>query len=66
MDKGQDLELQLMDLRTYANGRGGRYSKGILTSDSPVRKVKDLPSIKDTRKREIDTILVWKLGSFDG
>jgi DNA invertase Pin-like site-specific DNA recombinase len=69
MDKGLDLELQLSDLTTYARARGGRYSKTILTSDSPIRRGKDLPSIQlmeDAGKRKIDTTLVWKLGRFGG
>lgn len=29
VDKGQDVNLQLCDLRTYADGEDGRYSKSI-------------------------------------
>ena len=66
-DKGQDPELQLRDLRTYANARGwkvfGEYvDKG--ESGAKDRRPQLDRLMEDARKRRIDGILVWKLDRF--
>ena len=66
-DKGQDPELQLKDLRTYANARGwkvfGEYvDKG--ESGAKDRRPELDRLMEDARKRRIDGILVWKLDRF--
>ena len=66
-DKGQDPELQLKDLRTYANARGwkvfGEYvDKG--ESGAKDRRPQLDRLMEDARKRRIDGILVWKLDRF--
>ena len=66
-DKGQDPELQLRDLRTYANARGwkvfGEYvDKG--ESGAKDRRPELDRLMEDARKRRIDGILVWKLDRF--
>jgi DNA invertase Pin-like site-specific DNA recombinase len=66
-DKGQDPELQLKDLRTYANARGwkvfGEYvdrgESGAKDSRPELNRL-----MEDARKRRIDGILVWKLDRF--
>ena len=66
-DKGQDPELQLKDLRAYANARGwkvfGEYvDKG--ESGAKDRRPQLDRLMEDARKRRIDGILVWKLDRF--
>jgi DNA invertase Pin-like site-specific DNA recombinase len=66
-DKGQDPELQLKDLRLYANARGwkvfGEYvDKG--ESGAKDRRPQLDRLMEDARKRRIDGILVWKLDRF--
>ena len=66
-DKGQDPELQLKDLRAYANARGwkvfGEYvDKG--ESGAKDRRPELDRLMEDARKRRIDGILVWKLDRF--
>ena len=66
-DKGQDPELQLKDLRSYANARGwkvfGEYvDKG--ESGAKDRRPQLDRLLEDARKRRIDGILVWKLDRF--
>lgn len=66
-DKGQDIELQLKDLRSYARARGweifGEY-KDIGLSGSKDRRPELDRLLEDARKRRIDGILVWKLDRF--
>jgi DNA invertase Pin-like site-specific DNA recombinase len=66
-DKGQDPELQLKDLRAYANARGwkvfGEYvDRG--ESGAKDRRPELNRLMEDARKRRIDGILVWKLDRF--
>ena len=66
-DKGQDPELQLKDLRAYANARGwkvfGEYVD-IGESGSKDKRPQLDRLMEDSRKRRIDGILVWKLDRF--
>ena len=66
-DKGQDPELQLKDLRAYANARGwkvfGEYID-IGESGAKDRRPQLDRLMEDARKRRIDGILVWKLDRF--
>lgn len=63
-DKGQDPELQLKDLRAYANARGwkvfGEYVD-IGESGSKEKRPQLDRLMGDARKRRIDIILVWRL-----
>jgi DNA invertase Pin-like site-specific DNA recombinase len=66
-DKGQDIELQLKDLRSYVWARGweifGEY-KDVGQSGSKDRRPELDRLMEDARKRRIDGILVWKLDRF--
>jgi DNA invertase Pin-like site-specific DNA recombinase len=66
-DKGQDPEMQLKDLRQYANARGwkvfGEYVD-IGESGSKDKRPQLDRLMEDARKRRIDGILVWKLDRF--
>jgi len=64
LDKGQDTEVQLRDLRSYAQTRGwiivDEYvDKG--QSGSKDRRPELDRLLKDARKRKIDFILCWRL-----
>ena len=66
-DKGQDPELQLKDLRAYANARGWKvFSEYVDKGESGAKDRR--PQLDrlmgDARKRRIDGILVWKLDRF--
>jgi len=66
-DKGQDPELQLRDLRAYAEARrwkvfGEHVDKG--ESGAKDRRPELGRLMEDARKRRIDGILVWKLDRF--
>lgn len=63
-DKGQDVELQLSDLRTYAEARGWKVFKEYVDVGQSGAK-EQRPSFNqlmdDARKRKVDIILVWRL-----
>jgi putative DNA-invertase from lambdoid prophage Rac len=64
LDKGQDTEVQLRDLRSYAQARGwviaGEYvDKG--QSGAKDRRPELDRLMKDVRKRKVDLILCWRL-----
>lgn len=64
LDKGQDTEVQLRDLRSYAQARGwiiaGEYvDKG--QSGAKDRRPELDRLMKDIRKRKVDLILCWRL-----
>lgn len=66
-DKGQDVNLQLNDLRSYAKARGWTVCNEYV--DLGQSGVKDrrpaLDSLMDDcSKRKIDTIIVWRLDKF--
>ena len=66
-DKGQDPELQLKDLRAYADARrwkifGEYVDRG--ESGAKDRRPQLDRLLEDARKRRIDGILVWKLDRF--
>jgi putative DNA-invertase from lambdoid prophage Rac len=67
LDKGQDPEMQLKDLRTYANARRwkvfGEYVD-VGESGAKDRRPQLDRLMDDARKRRIDGILVWKLDRF--
>jgi DNA invertase Pin-like site-specific DNA recombinase len=67
VDKGQDVELQLRDLRQYAAARGWViYSEYIDKgqSGSKDRRPELDRLMASARKRRIDGILVWRLDRF--
>ncbi len=64
LDKGQDTEVQLRDLRSYTKARGwiiaGEYvDKG--QSGAKDRRPELDRLMKDVRKRKVDLILCWRL-----
>jgi putative DNA-invertase from lambdoid prophage Rac len=64
LDKGQDTEVQLRDLRSYAKARGWIIADEYV--DKGQSGVKDRrPDLdrlmKDVRKRKVDLILCWRL-----
>jgi len=64
LDKGQDTEVQLRDLRSYAQARGwmiaGEYvDKG--QSGAKDRRPELDKLMEDARKRKVDLILCWRL-----
>jgi putative DNA-invertase from lambdoid prophage Rac len=64
LDKGQDTEVQLRDLRSYAQARGwiiaGEYvDKG--QSGAKDRRPELDRLMKDVRKRKVDLVLCWRL-----
>ena len=66
-DKGQDPELQLVPLREYCQRRGltitGEYVDNGISGKHERRPELDR-LIQAARKRQIDSILVWKLDRF--
>jgi len=67
LDKGQDVELQLSDLRTFANARGWKVFKEYVDvgqSGSKEQRPAFTQLMEDARKRKIDIILVWRLDRF--
>ena len=66
-DKGQDPELQLKALRSYAQARGWEIFDeyvDIGESGSKDRRPELDRLMEDAKKRKIDGILVWKLDRF--
>ena len=66
-DKGQDIELQLRNLRSYAKARGWEIFdeyKDVGQSGSKDRRPELDRLMEDARKRRLDGILVWKLDRF--
>ena len=66
-DKGQDTEVQLCDLRTYADARGWEVFKEYVDvgqSGSKEQRPAFNQLMEDARKRKIDIILVWRLDRF--
>ncbi|MBI1864275.1 MAG: recombinase family protein, partial [Nitrospirae bacterium] len=64
LDKGQDVDLQLRDLREYARARGWEVFREY--ADEGQSGAKDRrPALDellaDARKRRIDLVLVWRL-----
>ena len=67
LDKGQDVNLQLNDLRTYATARGWKvYREYIDNGESGSKEQRPALNqlMDDARKRRIDTIFVWRLDRF--
>ena len=67
LDKGQDTELQLSDLRTYAGARGWQVFKEYVDvgqSGSKEQRPAFNQLMEDARKRKIDIVLVWRLDRF--
>ena len=66
-DKGQDIELQLSDLRTYSGARGWKIFKEYLDvgqSGSKEQRPAFNQLMEDARKRRVDIVLVWRLDRF--
>ncbi len=67
LDKGQDVELQLSELRTYATARGWDVFKEYVDlgqSGSKEQRPSFSQLLEDARRRKIDLILVWRLDRF--
>jgi DNA invertase Pin-like site-specific DNA recombinase len=67
LDKGQDIELQLRDLRSYAEARGWQIFdeyKDVGESGAKDQRPEFNRLMNNARKRKIDGILVWKLDRF--
>jgi len=67
LDKGQDTEIQLSDLRAYADARGWKVFKEYIDvgqSGSKEQRPAFNQLMEDARKRKIDIILVWRLDRF--
>ena len=67
LDKGQDVELQLADLRSYASARGWEIFKeyvDIGQSGSKEQRPAFNQLMEDARRRKIDIVLVWRLDRF--
>lgn len=66
-DKGQDVNLQLNDLRTYAEARGFEIYKEYVDegqSGSKERRPAFDQMMDDVKKRKVDGVLVWRLDRF--
>lgn len=66
-DKGQDIELQLKDLRSYVRSRGWEIFdeyKDLGLSGSKDHRPELDRLLDDAKKRRLDVILVWKLDRF--
>ena len=66
-DKGQDVDLQLRDLRNYVEGRGWAIFREYV--DNGISGTKDkrpeLDAMRnDARKKRFDVILVWRFDRF--
>ena len=63
---GQDPELQLSPLRTYAKARGWEIKEYVDIGESGAKDSRPQLNLllEDARKRRIDGILVWKLDRF--
>ena len=64
LDKGQDTEVQLRDLRSYAQARGWVIADEYVDkgqSGAKVRRPELDRMMKDVRKRKVDLILCWRL-----
>jgi DNA invertase Pin-like site-specific DNA recombinase len=64
--RDQNVDMQLIDLRTYANARGFNISKEYIDYASGSRndRVNYLKLFDDVRKRTADAVLVWKFDRF--
>lgn len=67
IDKGQDVDLQLNDLRAYAAARGWKIYQEYIDRGQSGGKEKR-PALdtlmEDCRKRRVDAVLVWRLDRF--
>ena len=64
VDKGQDVELQLRDLRRYVEARGWISHREYIdegVSGAKVRRPALEALLDDCRKRRVDVVLVWRL-----
>jgi hypothetical protein len=64
LDKGQDTEVQLRDLRAYAKARGWIIADEYIDegqSGAKVRRPELVRLMNDVRKRKVDLILCWRL-----
>ena len=65
--KGQDVDLQLRDLRNYAQARGWEIFKEYIDNGVSGRKDKR-PAldqlVNDARKERFDVVLVWRFDRF--
>jgi len=64
LDKGQDTEVQLRDLRSYAQARGWIIASEYVDKGQSGAKDRRLELdrlMKDVRKRKVDLILCWRL-----
>lgn len=66
VDKGQDVDLQLTDLRSYVQSRGFALHKEYIDKESGAKDTREALNalLDDCRKRKVDVILVWRLDRF--
>ncbi len=66
IDKGQDTELQLRDLRRYSEARGWTVFREYIDKCSGSKEQRPELNLlmDDCKKRRIDGILVWRLDRF--
>ena len=67
LDKGQDVELQLTDLRAYAEARGWEIYKeytDLGQSGAKEQRPSFMELMDDVRKKKVDIVLVWRLDRF--
>jgi DNA invertase Pin-like site-specific DNA recombinase len=65
--KGQDVDLQLRDLRNYVEARGWKIFKEYIDDGVSGRKDKRLALdqlMNDARKKRFDAVLVWRFDRF--
>jgi DNA invertase Pin-like site-specific DNA recombinase len=66
-DKGQDVDLQLRDLRNYVGARGWTTFKEYVdngVSGSKDKRPKLDAMMNDAKKRKFDVVLVWRFDRF--
>ncbi len=66
IDKGQDVETQLLPMRTYAESKGLTYEiyTDVGVSGSKDRRPQLDRLMADARRGKFDTVLVWKFDRF--
>jgi DNA invertase Pin-like site-specific DNA recombinase len=66
-DKGQDVDLQLRDLRSYVESRGwqayGEYVDNGISGSKDRRPMLDA-MMSDAKKKRFDVVLVWRFDRF--
>ena len=66
VDKGQDVNLQLNDLKAYTQARGLTIYKEYIDHETGVKDTMTALNelLDDCRKRKVDAVLIWRLDRF--